>query len=69
MAGQDNCAERGEAQEDEAEDGVNEAEEGRADAVGEEDNDADSSTKRFAKSDRTGQKMDSDRLGGPRRRQ
>ena len=42
MAGQNYCAERGEAEEDQAEDGVDEAEEGRADAVGEEDNDADS---------------------------
>ena len=41
MAGQDYCAERGEAEEDQAEDGVDEAEEGRADAVGEEANDND----------------------------
>ena len=42
MAGKNNCTERGEAEEDQAEDGVDEAEEGRADAVREEDNDADS---------------------------
>ena len=34
MPGQDNSAIRGEAQKDHAKDGVNEAKEGRADAVG-----------------------------------
>ncbi len=38
MAGQDYCAETGEAKEDKAEDGVDEAEEVRADAVGNEAN-------------------------------
>ena len=41
MPGQDYCTERGEAEEDKAEDGVDEAEEGRADAVGDEANDDD----------------------------
>jgi len=39
MAGEDDCAERGEAEEDKAEDGVDEAEEVRADAVRDEAND------------------------------
>ena len=39
MAGHDYCTERGEGKEDEAEGGVDEAEEGRADAVGHEAND------------------------------
>ncbi len=41
MAGQDYCTERGEAKEDKAEDGVDEVEEDRADAVGDEANDDD----------------------------
>ena len=41
MAGQDYCTERGEAEEDKAEDSVDEAEEGRADALGHEANDDD----------------------------
>jgi hypothetical protein len=41
MAGQDYCTERGEAEEDKAEDGVDEAEGGRADALGDEANDDD----------------------------
>ena len=41
MAGQDYCTERGKAQEDKAEDGVDEAEEDRADAFGDEANDRD----------------------------
>ena len=40
-AGQDYCTERGEAKENKAEDGVDEAEEDRADAVGDEANDDD----------------------------
>ena len=39
MAGQDYCTECGEGEEDEAEGGVDEAEEGRAKAVGHEAND------------------------------
>ena len=39
MTGQDYCTERGEAEEDQAEDGVDEAEERRADALGDEAND------------------------------
>jgi len=41
MAGHDDCTERGEAEENDAEGGVDEAEEGRADAVGHEANDED----------------------------
>ena len=41
MAGQDHGTESGEAEEDKAEDSVDEAEEGRADAVGHESNDYD----------------------------
>src|ERR1700730_3087761 len=39
MAGQDYCTERGEANEDKAEDSVDEAKEDRPDAVGDEAND------------------------------
>ena len=39
MSGEDYCTERGKAKEDQAEDGVDEAEEVRADAVGHEAND------------------------------
>jgi hypothetical protein len=39
MAGKDYCTEHSEAKEDKAEDGVDEAEEVRADAVGNEAND------------------------------
>ena len=38
MAGQDDCTKRGEAEEDQAENAVDEAEEARADAVGDEVN-------------------------------
>ncbi|MFZ1138479.1 MAG: hypothetical protein WAN76_04840 [Candidatus Sulfotelmatobacter sp.] len=41
MAGQDYSAERAEAKQDKAEDGVDKAEEGRADAVGDEANNND----------------------------
>lgn len=41
MAFQDYCTERGETEEDQAEVGIDEAEEGRVDAVGEEENDND----------------------------
>jgi hypothetical protein len=41
MAGQDYCTERGEAKENKAKDGVDEAEEIRADAVGDKANDDD----------------------------
>ena len=41
MAGHDDCTERGEGEENETEGGVDEAEEGRADAVGHEANDED----------------------------
>ena len=41
MTGQDYPTERGEANEDKAENGVDEAEEGRTDAVGDEANDED----------------------------
>ena len=43
MAGKDYCTERGEAKEDEPEDGIDEAEEDRVDAVGDEANDHDQS--------------------------
>ena len=41
MVGQDYCTERGEAEEDEAEDGVDEAEKGRADPMGDKTNNDD----------------------------
>ena len=47
MAGQDYCTEHGEAKEDNAEDGIDEAEEDRPDVVGDEANDHPSACRRI----------------------